>query len=318
MTTSLMLMMALSLSQTTNARGSHDYASDVNWNVGPSMLLTQALGIKLSKDNFWTTFNEPVPSDYTKSGGDYNSTEIHALAALLSTGPVGISDGAGLTNKTLIMRTCAQNGRLLQASRSSCSIDDQFVLEAFGHNSINVWAAPFGPKNINDLWNIVYAIDMEKPYNLMVNSLYPALNKNFVYMVRNWHNYTNCKNNTMAIANGCIMLTNEKKDGFLYTLNPQPIQKPMEHSFELVTISLASFDELVFIGELNKYVSSSENRFDNLMIEEMSLSVDIVGDSNENIEITILKPNANKNDYTILTYNVSLPKTGYTQFTVSL
>ena len=147
MTTSMMLMIALSLPQTTNARGSHDYASTPNWNVGPTALLTQAVGMKVSKDNFWTTQNEPYPSDYKLSGNDYNSTETHCLAALLSGGPVGISDGAGFTNKTLIMRTCRADGRLLQTSRATTAIDDQMVYKAFYNSQFNVWASPFGPKN---------------------------------------------------------------------------------------------------------------------------------------------------------------------------
>eukprot|EP01084_Bolivina_argentea_P134746 237573_1 len=318
MTTPMNLLIALSLSQTTNARGSQDYASNHNWNIGPSSLLTQSLAIKISKDNFWTMFDEPIPPHYGKSGPDYNSTEIHALAATLSAGVVGISDGAGYTNKTLIMRSCTSTGRLLQPSRAATSIDDQFVYESFNKNSFNVWGAPFGPKNVNNLWNIVYAVDMEKSYDLSVNSLYPRLNGNFMYIVRNWHNYTNCKNNTMAIQNHCIVMGNQKKDGFLYTLNPQPIISPMLHSFELITISLASFDQLVFVGELDKYISASENRFDNLIIEEMSLSVDINGGANETVYITILQPNSNKNDWIVLTYDVVLPKLGYFQFRVSL
>ncbi len=113
MATAMNIMISLSMSQTTNARGSHDYASNINWNIGPSALLTQAVGLKISKDNFWTTFDEPYPSDYSLSGNDYNSTEIHAIAATLSGGPVGISDGAGYSNKTLIMRSCTDTGRLL-------------------------------------------------------------------------------------------------------------------------------------------------------------------------------------------------------------
>ena len=106
------LMQSLSLSQVSNGRASGDYAGSNNWDIGPGSIFWSALGLKPSKDNFWTWLNEPVETRNHPNGDDHNSTELHAIIAVLSTGPVGISDRSGYSNATLIMRLCDENGKL--------------------------------------------------------------------------------------------------------------------------------------------------------------------------------------------------------------
>ena len=145
MATPMDLMQSLTESQVTNGRASSDYASGNNWDIGAGSLLWSALGLKPSKDNFWTSFDEPYPSEFHPFGSDHNSTEVMAMIAIFSTGPVGISDRAGYSNATLIMRLCRADGRLLQPIRPITAIDDQFILRAFNGKSINVWTTEYGP-----------------------------------------------------------------------------------------------------------------------------------------------------------------------------
>eukprot|EP01084_Bolivina_argentea_P025908 48172_1 len=309
------LLQALSLSQVTNGRASDDYAGSENWDIGAGSLLWSALDLKPSKDNFWTSWNEPVTH---RNGNDQNSTEVHAIIAILSLGPVGISDAAGYSNATLINRLCRTDGRLLQPSRPVTSIDDQFILNVFSSQSINIWSTEFGPKNNINLYRIVFAVDMPMTvkYDMKYSSLLPALNSNFGYVVRKWHNYTNCMDNgSLAIQSNCIQYV-APNSKHLYSFTTQPIISLMRHSFELVHIVQSSFEDVVLLGELNKYVSASMHRFDNLVIDGSKLSVDIKGSKNENVQITVLLPVANKNDWTVNIYNIMIPAAGTITFSV--
>eukprot|EP01084_Bolivina_argentea_P025903 48162_1 len=127
MATPMDLMQSLSLGQVTNGRASGDYAGSDNYNIGPGALLWSALDLKPSKDNFWTSLNEGPPHYHPSGSDDHNSTEVHAMIAVFSCGPVGISDRSGWSNATLIMRLCNAEGRLLQPSRPITAMDDQFI-----------------------------------------------------------------------------------------------------------------------------------------------------------------------------------------------
>ncbi len=322
MATPMDLMQSLSLSQVTNGRASNDYAAPYNYDIGPGSLLWSALGLKPSKDNFWTSYNEPYPPQFHPFGSDHNSTDVHAISAIMSCGPTGISDREGWSNATLIMRLCRADGRLLQPRRPITAINDQFIEQVFNGKGINVWSTEFGPYdakgNVDIVGRVVYALNMATNYELMYDSFSPALDSNFDYIVRNWYNYTNCMNGTLAVENNCIQLV-KANSKMLYNLMPQPVIYPMRESFELIhVLEGVSMSSLVFLGELDKYVSVSQHRFDNLMIEGMTLSVMVKGEANEIVNLSVLKPNSMGSDFNVYTYKVVIGSTGTTQFNLNL
>ena len=90
---------------------------------GTSAPFFAAAGIAPSKDNWWSTPDQPKPRTLAGGptpcdGGNRNVTNnfLHALVATLSTGPVGFSDALGYTNATLVRSTCASDGLLLKPS----------------------------------------------------------------------------------------------------------------------------------------------------------------------------------------------------------
>ena len=130
---------ALTLPAVTNGRASGDYVSpDGNLEqYGSNALFFTALGIAPSKDNWWSTAEQPKPRDLTKAnptalppcdGGGRNVTRnfLHALVATLSTGPVGFSDALGYTNASLVLSTCRNDGLLLKPSLPLRAIDRSF------------------------------------------------------------------------------------------------------------------------------------------------------------------------------------------------
>ena len=117
------LLMSIQLDYVTNGRASPDYATPDNTFIGHSSLLFMAVGMRPSKDNFWTTDGETSWNGWANLSNPGRNCELNTIVAAMSTGPVGPSDGAGMTNKTRIMHTCASSGMLLQPNRPMTTID---------------------------------------------------------------------------------------------------------------------------------------------------------------------------------------------------
>lgn len=112
----------------TNFRVSFDYAFGESWNTGLSSLFVDALGAAPSKDTLWTTTNYYYvpPGCDQQPDHEQPAIELHAVLALMSTGPVGISDAIGQTDKSLVRRMVAKNGDLLKPSRALAVTDSTF------------------------------------------------------------------------------------------------------------------------------------------------------------------------------------------------
>lgn len=119
------LLNSLQFNAVTNGRASDDYAEAGNWDIGGSSLLFWAMGMRPSKDNFWSSDGQRRQPGFDQSNPGTNG-ELNAILATMSTGPVGSSDGAGQHNVTRLMRTCSADGRILQPNRPMTPIDASF------------------------------------------------------------------------------------------------------------------------------------------------------------------------------------------------
>merc|ERR1711874_379009 len=97
------LLNSVAFDYVTNGRASGDYAGSGNLNVGGSSLLFWAVGMRPSKDNFWSGDGQARQPGFRQRNPGTNG-ELNAILATMSTGPVGPSDGAGQHNATRIMR----------------------------------------------------------------------------------------------------------------------------------------------------------------------------------------------------------------------
>ena len=137
---------ALTMPRITNARASIDYDWDGdptqnsgprsnngahNWAAADNGWVFWATRIAPSKDNFWTSFR-----DLYKDGGGQDSgrngkdAELHAVVALLTTGPVGLGDTCVgvecMVNSTLVHRLARADGILLRPDRPLAPVDVMF------------------------------------------------------------------------------------------------------------------------------------------------------------------------------------------------
>jgi hypothetical protein len=137
---------ALTMPAITNARASIDYDWDGdpvhntgprsnngahNWAAPDNGWVFWATRIAPSKDNFWTSFRDLyMDGGGQDSGRNGKDAELHAINALLLTGPVGLGDtcigNECMVNKTLLRRLARADGILLRPDRPMAPIDAMF------------------------------------------------------------------------------------------------------------------------------------------------------------------------------------------------
>ena len=116
---------ALTLPRITQARATNDYDGETGSKHGVNGYHNFAApdqawpfwGTRMgvSKDNFWTEYNDLSQTMYPNSQTSHNA-ELHAFVALM-TGVVGIGDWQNMTNGTLVRRLARHDGILLKPDR---------------------------------------------------------------------------------------------------------------------------------------------------------------------------------------------------------
>eukprot|EP00041_Stephanoeca_diplocostata_P018428 m.385739 g.385739 ORF g.385739 m.385739 type:complete len:375 (+) comp21011_c1_seq3:1688-2812(+) len=118
-------MASTQLSAVTQIRVSDDYAVALydQWRIGGSSMLAWAVGLQPFKDVFRSTqLQKGNPLLHQEP-----NSELHALVATLSTGPVAIGDKIGDTNTTLVAWCCSKNGTILKPSRPATAVELTYV-----------------------------------------------------------------------------------------------------------------------------------------------------------------------------------------------
>ena len=137
---------ATELSAVTNGRGtsdnSHGGAADL-YALGTSGLLLGAMGLWSSRDNVFTTAIEPgCVGNSTKSNCTSPDFRLQNVAAVLSGGPYGPSDGIGYFNPELIARSCRSDGVLLKSDVPLAVTDFAFAATFDNpREMVHVWAS---------------------------------------------------------------------------------------------------------------------------------------------------------------------------------
>ena len=106
----------------TNARASGDYHPGAsNFDIALSSMFYWAIGVKPSKDDWWSSEVQPG-SPYSDKPTEPN-WQLQAIVVALSTGPNGPSDAIGYTNASLVMSTIRGDGHNLQPDRPAATMD---------------------------------------------------------------------------------------------------------------------------------------------------------------------------------------------------
>jgi hypothetical protein len=139
------VLASVALPGVSNIRASDDddleYAGAERWRIGLTSMLFGALDVRPFMDSVWTRSAQP-PYKYTQ-----NATELGVAISALSTGPLGLGDGLGATNATLVAAAVAKNGVILKPSLPAVPVDAYFNRGPGGGAALQaaraeLWAAP--------------------------------------------------------------------------------------------------------------------------------------------------------------------------------
>jgi hypothetical protein len=276
----------------TNFRVSNDFCYGESWNVGLSSLIVWAAGSAPSKDTLWTTDNGhfAVPGCDWTPDHETPAAELHVVIALMTTGPVGISDGMNMTNVALITRTIAASGLLLKPSKPITSVDSMLRGYATAPHG-NVYTTYSGATASAATAHYFVSFQMQAAWTLTARDFYPALGPNAPLAVRSFHG-TPCADG--AAAHTCLSLLHAPtRDSTIATLPKSDLSNTTagtDFAPTVTTVWSLCASGTTLLGELGKYVPLSTNRFTSNTCTSSGCKASMVGTAaGEVVTLTILK-----------------------------
>lgn len=267
-----------------------------NYAVAPQGMLSWALGMLPYKDSFYSSTTE-VSKAPCMSCLFTNWTEpypvVHALASVLSAGPVAPGDGVGLGDNSLIMKTCRADGLLLKPDRPATPIDAYFSRRIFGPDlgdgqiwSTEVTLQATGSAD-GQVWYYAVGMDLASNFSMGVPTLLQA--------AQAW-----------APANGPVRAVSEA-DFVVYDFMQGPssaevingsapsslhfLAGPDYGTFRYYVVAPTFASGWAFLGEPSKFIALSAQRFSQLQINAQGFSITAFGQLGEVTDVVARAPN---------------------------
>jgi len=325
---------SLRLDGVTQVRASTDYPSPKNFfDFGHTTLLSTALGLSPSKDNF-----RSKRCSNCNFGGHKNS-EMNALLAALSRGVVGISDGPGQSDLMLIRRlVTSKSSRILRPSQSVMALDASYAVNHARRPDGDVWAAQTAlpaPQEFAALppTHFVMGIGNEHSTGRGYVLRREDLGLSSEYMVRAMGSsepfQSSCADGAVnavgPFPNSCVQpfSHDSSRHGPFLSLPWQNQSNAsawsgVSASFHYDFLTLYPLvNGFVLLGEMDKYVSVSETRFRAAWLRDGVLEVVVQGDPGEVVFVTALVPYNGKPAALVRVLTVDIPNTGQQHIVIS-
>lgn len=268
---------SLSLPAVVQARASGDYVNkQANpFALGGSSLLMGALKIAPSKDTLWTASPQPGTMSDTEHNGLSYTTQPHvqldAVLATLSLGPVGISDGLGQVGVALIQQSfrSANDSTLLRPSRPLSWTDGYLLNQTYGRPAEDVRSTHAAVSDSNGgshNSHVLVAWATGSDAAVQVSELYPAPDSSAILAVREHvlspvgpAQSAGCTAGASAVPS-CIQLV-QVGDAIVVPATGTNIS-----SVSVFAVYEPLSNGAYFLGELNKFVHVSPQRFDSVAV----------------------------------------------------
>jgi len=305
------LLASLDMPAVTNFRVSFDFCYGASWDIGESSLLVWALGAAPSKDTLWTTDNNrtAIPGCTWTEDHETMAAELHLVLALMSTGPVGISDALGMTNATLLQRATTADGTLLKPKKAITAVDSAFVKPSSG-GRFGKEGYIYGTAGIEKSW-IFVSFKMKENYGVKLPDFWPPVDTSSSLLAyRTYDDGASCSDGTDALSGGCVKfvsITRDTENREIFVVPKSSDSSPGSIYAPAITcIWQLSCSGWFLLGELKKYVPLSPVRFRELTCLPSGLSIIISGSAGESVNITALKP-SNVSNFEVIQQNVIIP-----------
>jgi hypothetical protein len=232
--------------------------------------------------------------------------ELNAIIAVFSTGPVGVGDGMGATDKSIVLPTCDAAGRLLQPDRPLLAVDATFAKP--GQDSRGepngvcksswmskadggaVWSSV--TRVANSMTFFTLAINVSRPWALRRDDFWPRARTSVVLVSRAWDRARPCINGSSAVASGCVSLSTSSAVPLPSLQSYSAASSAYAHG-ESPFVLLATHEVLPngwVVWEDGKYVSVSRRRFSLVQAVATGLEVTVSGAAAEVVQLVALRP----------------------------
>ena len=143
MTLPSITMNSASIHASTHQRLGGDYLDGDNannWDIGSASIFIWGVGLLPFKDTFLSNGTQTPPTHANSGTGKggfkgfhEQAPQLHAISAILSTGPVSPSDGIGGADKGLLMSLCRADGLLLKPDKPARTVDAHWLSGVFNN-----------------------------------------------------------------------------------------------------------------------------------------------------------------------------------------
>ncbi|CAF1174900.1 unnamed protein product [Didymodactylos carnosus] len=281
-------LQSVEIQRVTQARVSDDYfvhlvEHDPQWKIGTSSILAYALGVVPFKDVFWSTSEQPL-NPY-KRGSYEPNPDLQILISTLSTGPVASGDRIGYFDTQRIMKCCNKDGLILKPNRPLTMIDkllqDWSWNDGTSNGELYSTVSTIGQNDASDKFYILFASNMKSNYDIYPTDLGLSASTDINdYVAYSWSNPFELvkfsSNNSLSITTKQCG-TNDINSFCLWYISP------------LWQFSQPSKSIYALLGEFNKWVPVSKQRFQSLSISQSNnrTAIDVKGSSLEYTQFLI-------------------------------
>ena len=267
----------------------------------------QAMGLWSSRDNVFTTAVEPgCVGDSNKSNCTSPDYRLQNVAAVLSGGPYGPSDGIGFLNAALIGRSCRSDGVLLK-SDAPLAVTDFAYATTFDNprEAVHVWAthsdimagsAPASPSVASSAalrW--LYILSINTPSSLEMSLSELGATPGLDYAVVDFWGTNGSVPSASSVQRVHV---SAKAGGGKFTIPMSPPQAPVKGGSDAGTYQVLApvlRSGWCLLGEAKKIVAASGRRF--VAVEDFgpspsgrSLEITLLLADNEPLELWLLAP----------------------------
>jgi hypothetical protein len=303
------ILASLDMPAVTNFRVSFDFCYGRSWDIGESSLLVWALGAVPSKDTLWSTDNNrfAVPGCPWTADHEESAAELHVVLALMSNGPVGISDAIGKTNATLLKRIITMDGTLLKPSKPLTSIDSTFLdvsrpilASSSAASGDNDGGYVYGTYGLGFSWYFVSFL-LTQAFHIKLRDFWPQVSREqpvpYTFAYRHFGDGVECVNGKDAVSSGCVTIVSvdsvEDSSRIVFVAPPAPSLDDGGRGYPPTVTAVwqpCPKSGWIMLGELDKYVSVSPVRFRYVECTKEGVSVSVTGAIGEAVVLTALRP----------------------------
>jgi hypothetical protein len=281
------ILQSLEIDAVTQGRASDDYQpGNDNWqDIGISSMFSYALGVAPYKDNFWSS-TEVQPNE-RYDGKTEPASRLHAIVATYSTASVAPSDQMKFLDVDLIMKSCAEDGKLLRPDKPAVRTDATILAQA---------GIPLESQQRDQVWSTMselsgyiytYSIAANSPeFDLTVDDLYPSAKdtKGFVM----WDLDAPFKPHSL----------------------PYSVPKSNRTNAHVYCIAPIFSNGWSFLGEAEtKWTAVSQDRFSQLVVLTDGFSVSMAGAPGELVQMMVHTPS-----HLFIRVSCTLPSSGMATF----